>query len=119
MLTYPSDTSVTDKREKLARKLYQTFVDTSDEVIARTWDYLDADEKFNWIAIADTALEEIRTFESFQKAAIVEAYRERGLFSVPHGQSFDDALCDFFEHGWINAFDSYYDVPDEASNGFS
>lgn len=119
MLTYPYATTVADKREKLAKRLYQTFVDTNDEVIARTWDYLDADEKYNWIAIADTALEEIRTIEPFQKSAVVEGYRERGLFAVPPGQSFEDALCDFFEHGWVQAFDAYYDVPDEATNYFS
>jgi hypothetical protein len=111
--------AIADKKEKLARSLYEIHRQLSDEVISKTFDYLDADEKYNWLLIADTAIEEIRSIADFQLAAVVEGYRFRGPFSVPKDWSFEDAMRDYFEHGWTQAFDSYYDVPDEASNGFS
>lgn len=110
---------IADKKEKLARSLYELHRQLSDEVIARSFDYLDADEKFNWLALADTAIEEIRSIGEFQLAAVVEGYRLRGPFSVPKDWSYEDAMRDYFEHGWTQAFDAYYDVPEEASNGFS
>jgi hypothetical protein len=110
---------IADKKEKLARSLYDMHRQLSDEVISRTFDYLDSEEKFNWLTLADVALEEIQKIEQFQLDAIVEGYRSRGPFSVPKDWSYEDAMSDYFKHGWTQAFDSYYDVPDEASNGFS
>lgn len=108
-----------DKVEAIAKKLYQTFVDTSDEVQWKTWDYLDADEKFNWIVIAGTAIEQVRVMADFQKKAVIEAYKSRGRFAVPDDWSWDEAISDFFNHGWTEAFDSYYDAPEGFTMGLS
>lgn len=109
----------TDKVEEIARKLYKVHCQTSDEAVWKPWEYLDPDEMFNWVVLAGCAVEEVRKMAPFQKEAVIEAYKQRGLFAVPKDWSWDDAMSDYFQHGWDEAFNSYYDAPEGFTVGLS